>query len=80
MNKFFSNPCIRCGTQRVVVKTWEEKVGISVIVNTLTACPDADCQKKVDMSNRKDRERTASLKMRSEQRMMNKRNSKHKVS
>lgn len=43
-----SNPCIRCGKERVQGKTWKEKVGITVVFHTQTICPDKACQKVVD--------------------------------
>ncbi|MDP3973949.1 MAG: hypothetical protein Q8P92_03895 [Candidatus Daviesbacteria bacterium] len=43
-----NNPCIRCGKQRIESKSWEEKMGASVITYSLTVCPDRDCQKIVD--------------------------------
>jgi len=42
------NLCIRCGEQRVPLKTWEERVGNSVITHTTNVCPDAVCQKIVE--------------------------------
>lgn len=49
MNKTSTNPCIICGKERVVIKTSKEKVGNSSVTSILTACPDKDCQKKVDV-------------------------------
>lgn len=43
-----SNPCIRCGKQRLDGKSWKEKSGNNVITHTLTICPDKLCQKEVD--------------------------------
>ncbi len=47
-----SNPCIRCGKERIVVKTWKEHIdvyfGNSTVVYTESACPDKACQKLVD--------------------------------
>lgn len=43
-----SNPCIRCGKERIDGKVWKEKNGNSLITYTLTFCPDSDCQKIVD--------------------------------
>ncbi len=40
--------CIECGKQRIVVGTYEEKVGNSVVVYKETICPDPECQKKVE--------------------------------
>jgi len=64
MNSTYSNPCIRCGKQRVVGKIWKEKVGYSVVTTTESACPDIECQKIVDKSNkdRKDRYQASKLK------------------
>lgn len=42
------NFCSRCGKQRVVVKTYKEKIGNSVVTYTEKACPDPDCQKRVN--------------------------------
>ena len=43
-----SNPCIICGKQRIDGKSWEQKVGTSIVVHTQTICPDSECQKVVD--------------------------------
>ena len=40
--------CIKCGKQRVVVATHEEKVGNSVVIYKETMCPDPECQEKVE--------------------------------
>ncbi len=51
MQKEESNPCVRCGQERITVKKWSEKVGTSVLKYTLTQCPDAKCQEIVDRNN-----------------------------
>lgn len=71
MKNIYNSPCIRCGTERVVSKIWEEKIDDSVIINTETVCPDPECQKKVNSDNKKHRDKYAAIKLRSEQRMMN---------
>ena len=47
-----SNPCIRCGNERVPAKTWEEKMVLygrtTVITQTEYVCTDAECQKTVE--------------------------------
>lgn len=43
-----SNPCVRCGQQRIDGKTWKGKVGASPVTYTMTVCPDKACQKVVD--------------------------------
>jgi hypothetical protein len=40
--------CIECGKQRIVVGTYQEKVGNSVVTYKETICPDPECQKKVE--------------------------------
>jgi hypothetical protein len=40
--------CIRCGKARIFSKSWDEQVGSSKIVYTITVCPDPVCQKKVE--------------------------------
>ncbi|OGU58919.1 MAG: hypothetical protein A2V66_12320 [Ignavibacteria bacterium RBG_13_36_8] len=53
-----TNLCIRCGKQRVVVKTKKEYINSSLVYTTITACPDASCQKVVDaMLNKEKRVR-----------------------
>lgn len=46
--KISSNPCTLCGKQRIVVKSYQKYVSGSVVLFTKTACPDPECQKKVD--------------------------------
>lgn len=43
-----SNPCARCGQERVDGKSWKGKLGASVITYTMTVCPDKSCQVEVD--------------------------------
>lgn len=50
------NLCIRCGKQRVIVKTKKEYINSSLVYTTITACPDRDCQKLVDSMLRKEKE------------------------
>ena len=40
--------CTRCGKQRIVTSTHEEKIGNSLVTYTVTNCPDPDCQKAVN--------------------------------
>lgn len=47
-----SNPCIRCGEERVVSKSWKEVVEVygrqTTITNTDFVCADKVCQKLVE--------------------------------
>jgi len=78
MKKTFGNPCSRCGKERIIVRTWKEKVDSSVIINTETACPDKECQAEVEKINRKQQERSASLKRESEKRLQLRKDSSKK--
>lgn len=78
MKKSFGNPCSRCGTERIIVRTWKEKVDSSVITNTETACPNKECQIEVDKINKKQQERSAALKRESEKRLQNRKDNSKK--
>lgn len=60
-----SNPCIRCGNQRVFHKTWEEvnMVYGKEITTTYTnfVCPDSKCQKIVEEQLRAQKEKKESF-------------------
>ena len=47
-----SNPCTRCGKERVEGKSYKEEIttffGTSTIIHTDTVCPDPECQKIVE--------------------------------
>ena len=53
MSALHSNPCIRCGKERVFVKSWKETIGYSTITTTEMDCPDIECQKIVNKENKK---------------------------
>ncbi len=57
MQQQHSNPCSRCGKERIFVKTWKELVGTSMITYTITACPDKECQDAVDKEYEQKEER-----------------------
>lgn len=57
-------PCVRCGKERVVAKTWKERVGNSVLVHTQTVCQDKACQKIVDDTNAAATEKREALALR----------------
>ncbi len=69
----FTNPCIRCGKERIESASWKEQVGLSLITYIMHVCPDSECQKivEVQLKERKDYIDTIqanSLKRRSENR------------
>lgn len=47
-----TNPCTRCGKERVESKKYAEEIttffGTSTIIHTDTVCPDEECQKIVE--------------------------------
>lgn len=63
-----SNPCLRCGKERIVFKVYEEKVGYSTVTTKEMVCPDNDCQREMDIENKKRTEKYAAIKFKSEQR------------
>lgn len=52
MTKIVANICTRCGSERVVLKTWKEKIttyfGKTTVIHTETTCPNKECQKIVN--------------------------------
>lgn len=77
MSKPYSNPCSRCGSERIILRIWKEKVYGSTIVNTEKICPNPECQKEVNRDNKKVREKQAMMKLRSEQRALNRKNTRN---
>ncbi len=71
MKKTYSNPCIRCGKERIVLRSWKEKIGSSVVTNTEMICPDPECQKIVNSENKKQQDKYTAMKLRSAQRVLN---------
>lgn len=47
--------CSRCGKMRIVVSTEKEIINNSVIVRTVTSCPDQACQAEVDKQQENER-------------------------
>ena len=66
MQAKFSNPCTRCGKDRIEGKTWKEEVatffGTSTVTHTDTVCPDPECQKIVEEKLEIQKQKTEDLK------------------
>lgn len=43
-----ANPCVRCGKERIILKTWTALVGKAQLTYTNTACPDKSCQQVIN--------------------------------
>jgi hypothetical protein len=73
-----TNPsiCIECGKQRIVVRTYEEKVGNSVVVYKETICANPECQKKVDKTLAKELEKRQQSAMNQKLRMAGRKSAK----
>jgi len=57
MQKPEKKTCYRCGKERVVSKTWKEKVGNSIVETTEYVCTDEKCEatQKKDLRNQKNK-------------------------
>lgn len=62
-----SNPCTRCGKERVEGKKWKEELitflGTSTIIHTDTMCPDKECQKIVEEKLEVQKQKSDELKL-----------------
>jgi hypothetical protein len=54
---FETNPCIRCGKERIKGKEKTFLAGSTKTKLTMYICPDKECQKKVDKQLREKEER-----------------------
>jgi hypothetical protein len=66
LTQTYSNPCTRCGKERIFSKTWTEEVelfmGTSTIVHNSMICPDEECQKIVEAGIEKQRKKDKKMK------------------
>ncbi|MBI3619670.1 hypothetical protein HY214_00795 [Candidatus Roizmanbacteria bacterium] len=74
------NPCMRCGTNRIVIRTSFEKIGNSTVTNIETSCPNPECQRKVDIDNKRQTDKRLAMKSRSEERARARKNKKTTIS
>ena len=68
MNKNTVNPCILCGKERVVKKSFVTKEGGFTLTHTTTSCPDKKCQDKVDILLAKEKAKRQYIRSESEKR------------
>lgn len=62
MAKTVNNPCIRCGKERIVLRTWKEQTttfsGFVVEeVHSENICPDSECQEIVEKELQKQKDK-----------------------
>lgn len=74
MNKQYTNPCIRCGKERIVSKTWIETITtfsgkLQEVEHIEAVCPDHDCQEMLDKEFAKQKEKRDKIASDREQRM-----------
>lgn len=62
VNGSLPNACIICGKQRIIVSSSQEMIGNTMVTSTEMACPDADCQKKLDKQLREEKRKRESAK------------------
>ena len=68
MEKKYSNPCSRCGTERIMLRTWTEKTENSTVVNREMICPNPKCQQEVIKDNKIQADKYSSWKRRGKER------------
>ncbi|HVZ67227.1 MAG TPA: hypothetical protein VG917_03100 [Patescibacteria group bacterium] len=60
-----SNPCTRCGKDRIEGKTWTEEVveyfGKTTLIHTEMVCPDPECQKIVEEKLEEQKKKTKDM-------------------
>ncbi len=66
MQSHNSNPCTRCGKERIEGKKWKEEIatffGTSTIIHQDTICPDPECQKIVEEKLEQQKQKSDELK------------------
>ncbi len=70
MQKTYSSPCSRCGTERIVLKTWKEKLDANEVICTQKICPNPECQKMVDKEINTQKEKKDALAQKKAERLM----------
>jgi len=79
MNTIITNPCFRCGKERIISKTWKEILVTSSgikqeIIHEEAVCPDKECQKLLNIEFAKQKEKRDKISSDREQRLQDKKN------
>ena len=74
MQKRLTNPCTRCGKERVMSKEWVEKIptfsgGFVEVTRAENICPDPECQEIVQKDLDVQKEKRDKLKLDREERL-----------
>lgn len=78
MKKKYSNVCYRCGSQRIVSRTYKEGTGTNQVTVTLMICPNPECQKTVNKELKAVHKKTLMLAKKKEERFMARKSKKTK--
>lgn len=75
MQQKYTNPCTRCGKERITSRTWEQRIqtysGVDAIqINSRTICPDKACQRIVDKELRVQKNKREKIKQEREERAL----------
>ncbi len=46
-----TNPCVRCGKERIEMRSWVEHGKSPTVTHTANSCPDPACQAIVEQMN-----------------------------
>ncbi len=79
MQKPYKNICYRCGKERIITRTWKEKVWDSVIENTESICPDKKCQAIIEKDARKQKHKRLELEKRKRESVRNRKRAIHNL-
>lgn len=62
-NMQLTNPCVRCGQERILSKVWTESISSfsSQITYSSWVCPDKNCQAVVDVGIKEKKEKAEAL-------------------
>lgn len=75
-NSKVTNPCTQCGKERILFKTWVEKVTstygnkTTTVTRSLTVCPDPECQKIVEKKLAVEKEKRDKIKAAREEKLL----------
>jgi hypothetical protein len=74
INTTHSNPCTRCGKERIISKRYEEQMynypGATKVVHIEKICPDPDCQRKVEAELKEQQQKKDNIRKKSQERAL----------